>query len=62
MFFRRQKEKRVTPESQLGPVSPLSCYSFNPGQGPPGAPGQTNKLNFPYDHLVGGHQVKSEGD
>ena len=56
MFSRRQKEKRVTPESQLGPVSPLSCYSFNPGQG------QTNKLNFPYDHLVAGHQVKSEAD
>ena len=60
MFCRRQKEKRVTPESHLGPVSPLSCYSFNPGQGQ--GQGQTNKLNFPYDHLVAGHQVKSEAD
>ena len=53
---RRQKEKRVTPDSQLGQVSPLSCYSqpasslFSPGQGA--------KLTFPYDHLA----VKSEGD
>merc|ERR1712223_976694 len=37
---RRQKEKRVTPDSQLGPVSPLSCYSFNPSQGQT----QTQKL------------------
>ena len=58
---RRQKEKRVTPDSQLGQVSPLSCYGqgaaplFNPSQG--------SKLNFPYDHLTASsQQVKSESD
>ena len=62
MFSRRQKEKRVTPESQGGPVSPLSCYSFNPGQSQGQSQSQTNKLHFPYDHLVAAHQVKSEAD
>ena len=58
LYCRRQKEKRVTPDSQL---SPLSCYNqpsnplFSPGHGPP--------LNFPYDQLSGSHQqVKSEAD
>ena len=62
-LHRRQKEKRVTPEAQ---VSPMSCYGSVQVTGP--APGNTvfgsgAKINFSaYDQIVTGRQqpVKTE--